>query len=200
MSVVESSSEVYVLRRHQIELSFHHMGDRWQHQISVLCEREWRILVSSEEGIDSSGRLVSPALQDLRLEEPGDGVVEFQLLGQAARGVYSAAIRFDGPARSIEFDMCARALKPGAALCTSSRYRAGDRDAFTIEPRPAGGLALIPGHGPGIELLPLAYEGGETECRCLDQGTVQTLVAGSAGRLDERPTRNVRWRYRMRWV
>ena len=200
MSVVENSSEVYVLRRDQIELSFHHMGDRWQHQISVLCEREWRILVSSEEGIDSSGRLVSPALQDLRLEEPGDGVFEFQLVGQAASGVYSAAIRFDGPARSIEFDMCARALKPGAALCTTTRYRAGDNDRLTIEPRPAGGLAFMPRHGPEIELAPVADDGPGTECRSLDQGTVQTLVTGSAGRLDERPTRNVRWRYSLRWI
>jgi hypothetical protein len=200
MSVVESSSEVYVLRRHQIELSFHHMGDRWQHQISVLCARDWRILISSEEGSDSSGRLVSPPLQDLRLEELGDGVFEFQLLGQAASGVYSAAVRFNGSTRKIEFDVCARGLKPGAALCMATRYQAGDKDWLAIEPRPAGGLALIPRHGPEIELAPVADDAPGTECRCLDQGAVRTLIAGSSDGFDEQPTKNFRWRYGLSWV
>src|SRR5262245_47407242 len=115
MPVVESSAEAYVVRYQEIEISFRHMQDRWQHQVAVLREGDWQVLISSEEGIDSSGRLISPALQDLRLEKPGDGVFEFQLLGQAACGVYSAAVRFDGPTSRIEFDMCARALKPGAA-------------------------------------------------------------------------------------
>lgn len=200
MVLVERSVEKYLLRQDDLEISYRYTGDRWRHDVSILCPDGREIMVASEEGTDAAGRLTSPALQDLRLEELGSGIFEFQLLGQGNSAIYSAAVRFDGPARLIEFDYCARAAKSGATACTASRYRiCGEK--LAVEERPPFALALIPRQGPAIELASCGNDvSSKTECRCIDGGRGPIVVIGACAVPEsESHKTNVRWRYTLRW-
>src|SRR3954466_6084925 len=108
MIVLEKSADAYTLRDAGFELSFRHMGDRWQHCLSFRRDGEWLPLLTSVEGAPTDDVPPSPPLQDLRCEEIADGICEFQLLGQSGKGVYSAAVRLDESTHTIDFDLCAR--------------------------------------------------------------------------------------------
>jgi hypothetical protein len=157
--------------------------------------------MASEEGSPVDEVPPSPALQDLRFEELHDTVFEFQLLGQAAAGVYSAAIRFDGAARSIDFDLCARGRLAEHPLCTTSRYVVGQGDqAAIVEPRLTSLLVLSP-QGKGVELAAVSIpDNPESECRFMSESPVRRIAAGcfrakGSGAADKGVS--VRWRYRM---
>ena len=200
MVLVERSAEKYLLLNDELAISYRYTGDRWRHDISVLCPDGREITVASDEGADAAGRLTSPALQDLRLEELGNGVFEFQLLGQGNSAIYSAAVRFDGPARRIDFDYCARAAKSGATVCTASRYRICGEN-LAVEERPPFALALILGQGPAIEFASCGNDApSKTECRCIDDGTSPLVVIGACAVPEtESPKTNIRWRYTLSW-
>lgn len=201
MIVLEESAEVYTLRDADIQLSFRHVGDRWQHFVSVRRSGEWSPLLTSEEGVPADGVLPSPALQDLRLEELRDGVFEFQLLGQSGKGVYSAAVRFEGGAQSIDFDLCARGRSAESPFCTVSRYLLGDGDGRpTVQPRENSLVVQARGE-PALELSPVSIPGQPaSECRLIDDGPLLRIAAGCFGATRFDPNRkgiSVRWRYRI---
>ena len=87
MILLKKSADAYSLRDADFELSFRHVGDRWQHCISVRQHGEWCPLLTSEEGQPTDDVPPSPPLQDLHFEDLGDGIFEFQLLGQSGQGV-----------------------------------------------------------------------------------------------------------------
>ncbi len=203
MIVVEESAEAFTLRGGELEISFRHVGDRWQHLISVRRNGDSFPLIVSEEGLPADEIIPSPALQDLRLERLGDDVSEFQLLGQAAKGVYSAAVRFDSAAQTIDFDLCARGQSRESPLCTSSRYRLADghgHDGPTARQFPTS-VQVLPHGVRGVEIVPVAIADQPViECRLISDGPVLRIAAGCFGIKGSDPSKkgiSVRWRYRV---
>ena len=199
MLVLEKSADEYLLRDADFELSFRHVGDRWQHGVSVFHRAQWRPLLTSEEGSPTDEVPPSPSLQDLRCEQLANDIFEFQLMGQSGKGVYSAAVRFDGASRSIDFDVCARGRSKETPLRTRSRYiLAGDQwlpDVREI----TGALVLVAGGGRGIDLAPVPIaDHCRSECRLTTVQCVRRIDAGCFENVDL-PGRglSVRWRYRM---
>jgi hypothetical protein len=183
-----------------LELAFTHIGDRWQHRVSVRSNGRWLPLLISEEGAANAEGLPSPAFQDLRCEELAGGAFEFQLLGQAGKSIYSAAVRFDDGTQTIDFDVCARAPTMKSHISTKGHYLLMDDDsALDIEQR-AGSLIVLRA-ARGIEIKPVTISGNPPgECRSIKDGPVRRIVAGCF----EAPASGgcgrgvgVRWRYQM---
>jgi hypothetical protein len=201
MIVLEESAEAYTLRSADLEINFRHIGDRWQHIISVRRNGESLPLIASDEGTPSDDPLPSPALQDLRVEILSEDAFEFQLLGQAGKGVYSAAVRFDGRGQAIDFDLCARGRSAESPFCTASRYqmvRGGK--ALTAQQRASGMVVLCRGER-GVALSPVPIPGIPlTECRLIGEGTQERIAAGCFGitrsDMPHKPV-SVRWSYRI---
>jgi len=202
MTVVEETAEQYTLSAAAIQISFRYIGDRWQHFVSVRHGGDWLRTLTSEEGSSGHNSLPSPALQDLRFEKLDDDVFEFQVLGQAGHGAYSAAVRFEGKSQEIDFDLCARGRSSDSPLCTESSYILGvAHQSATIENlQPHSLVVQMPG-GPGIEISPVQVpENPPTACRVLDEDSVRKIVAGSSGSSRPNATNkgiSVRWRYRI---
>jgi hypothetical protein len=202
MIEVEESAEAFVARGAQLQLAFRFLHDRWQHFVLVRRSGEWfRLLVSLEASSDLP-RPYSPALQDLRLERLADDVVEFQLLGQAGAGVYSAAIRFDASAGEIDFDLSARCRAPDVSVCTQSTYLVTDYEASAAVARsPTGSLAVRSGNAFGVALAPVAIPSQRrSECRIVGENFHGRIAAGI---FDLEPLNTgskattLRWRYRI---
>jgi hypothetical protein len=199
MITLEKSPEAFTLRGADLEISFRHAGDRWQHQMSVRGNGQWIPLLLSEEGAADAEELPSPAFQDLRCEELPGGAFEFQLLGQASQSIYSAAVRFDDGVETIDFDVCARARAMQSHFSGKSHYLLADDSAITVEQR-ADSLIVSRGTA-GIEIKPVAIPGNPPgTCRIMAAGTVRRVVAGCF----EVPVSggcgrgvSVRWRYQM---
>lgn len=202
MIELEKAADQYVLRDDDLEFSFRFVGDRWQHEVRVRCENAWNPLLTSLEGNPADSGLPSPAFQDLRFEQPAEGVYEFQLMGQSGKGVYSAAVRFDAAQRMLDFDLCARAPDAYPGLCTVSTYCTP-----VMDPVPGvrldGGSAIIgtPGYG-SLKIVPVPIPGspasecrltGETGWRRLTVGCFGVEAANFSGK-----TRSIRWRQQIR--
>lgn len=206
MIALEKSADAYTLRDDDLEISFRRITDRWQHLVSVQGGAGWELLLASEEGMPADGIPPGPVFQDLHFEELRDGVFEFQLLGQAAKGIYSAAVRFDGNAHVIDFDVCGRGRAAGASFCTSSAYLlSGTGAPAAIERRPPGLILHAPVlRAPGrrsIEIVPILIpESPPSECRALGDGGQRRIVAGCFGEPGSEPRAksvSIRWRYRV---
>ncbi len=201
MIVVEESAEAYVVRGADLEIAYRHLGDRWQHRISVRHGGRSIPLLVSEEGRPDGDELPSPALQDLRLEMLADNLFEFQLLGQARKGVYSAAVRLDATAQTIDFDVCARGPSRESPLCTFSRYvLAGSAEARNVHQ--SGTVLIVEQHAlRGLEVSPVAIAGQPAaECRSMTAETVRRIAVGCSRPKGSDVTNkriSVRWRYRM---
>jgi hypothetical protein len=200
MIAIEKSPETCTLRSANLELSFSHIGDRWQHRVCVRGDGRWLPLLVSEEGAADGENLPSPAFQDLRCEELPGGAFEFQLLGQAGKAIYSAAVRFDDSTQTIDIDVCARAPTTQSHISTYGHYLlVNDDSAIDIAQR-AGSLIVLRDAG-GIEIKPVTIPGNPPgECRSIDDGAVRRIVAGCF----EAPMSggcgrgvSVRWRYQM---
>ncbi|HLJ12402.1 MAG TPA: hypothetical protein VKU82_14500 [Planctomycetaceae bacterium] len=204
MIEVEKAADRIMLRGAEIEIAFQYAGDRWQHFVSVRCEGKWLVLMESEEGLPSDEAPPSPALQDLRFEQIADDIFEFQLLGQAGKGFYSAAVRFDGTRRTINFDVCARGRSGDAPLCTASRYILADRGCFPSVRQHETALVLLPNGAGPIEFAPAGVPGGRlVECRIMDEQTKRRIAAGCFEPFPSQPGRkpaSVRWMYRVTCV
>jgi len=207
MIVLEKSADAYSLRDADFELSYRYLGDRWQHGISVQHDGQWRPLLTSQEGSATDDVPPSPPLQDLRFEQLADGVFEFQLLGQSGKGVYSAAVRFEGASRTIDFDLCARGRSIETPVCTSSRYILAGVDwlpqvrqeRVRHEPAP---LVLFPSAGRSVQIAPVPVPGSpRCECRVTTVDNMRRIDAGCFEIVDL-PGKglSVRWRYRMSLV
>jgi hypothetical protein len=199
MITLEKSSETYTLRSANLELSFCHIGDRWQHRVSVRGDGRWLPLLASEEGAADREGLPSPAFQDLRCEKLADGAFEFQLLGQAGKAIYSAAVRLDDGKQTIDFDVCARAGASESDVSAKSHYFLADDAAVVIEQK-ADSLIVSRGTA-GVEFSPVIIPGNPPgECRMEAGAAVRRIVAGcfeapvSGGR---GKGVSVRWRYQM---
>jgi hypothetical protein len=201
MIVVDESADAYTLRGAELEISFRHVGDRWQHFVSVRRGGESSPLIVSEEGAPADEAIPSPALQDFRLEKLGDDVYEFQLLGQAAKGVYSAAVRFDGAAQTIDFDLCARHRSVESSLCTVSRYLLANGHESPAVRQFQTAVQVLPRGVRGLEISPIAVaDQPDTECRLISDGPVPRIAAGCFRiKGSDSPKRgiSVRWRYRI---
>ena len=158
-------------------------------------------LMVSVEGLPTDEILASPALQDLRFEKLSDVVVEFQLLGQAGKGIYSAAVRFDGQSQAIDFDMCARGRAADSPVCTMSRYQIAADGSASAPPQREGGLIVRYRGEPGVDLSPVPIAGmPATECRPIGEGSHRRIAAGRfgiPGSVAPHKPVSVRWRYRI---
>jgi hypothetical protein len=201
MIVIEESAEAYILRSADLEITFRHVGDRWRHFISVRRAGESLPIITSDEGNADDDLLPSPALQDLLVEKVSDEVFEFQLLGQAGKGVYSAAVRFDGREQVIDFDLCARGRSAESPLCTASRYQIVQGGKASTAQQRASGLVVSFRGDRAIALFPVPISGNPpTECRLIGEGTQQRIAAGCFGiTTSDAPQKpvSVRWRYRI---
>jgi hypothetical protein len=200
MIVLEKSTQTCTLHSDSLEISFSHIGDRWQHRVSVRGDRQWLPLLLSEEGAADATKPPSPAFQDLRCEELPGGAFEFQLLGQAGNAIYSAAVRFDDGTQTIDFDVCARARAMQSDFSAKSHYLlAGDDSVISLQ-RHADSLVASRGT-VGVEIKPVLIPGNPaSDCRMVDEGAVRRIVAGCF----EAPVSggcgrgvSVRWRYQM---
>jgi hypothetical protein len=200
MIALKKSADAYSLRDADVELSFRHVSDRWQHCVSVLCQGGWLPLLTSEEGSPTDERPPSPPWQELRLEQPADEVFEFQLLGQAGKGVYSAAVRFDGGAHMIDFDMCARGRSNEKLLCTVSRYVLPGDPLPQVRELPRA-LVLHAGGVQAIEMAPVPIaDNPRSECRLMTMEHVPRIETGCFGSIGSDISGkgfSIRWRYRM---
>ena len=200
MIVLEKSADAFSLRDGDFELSFRHVGDRWQHCVSVRQHGGWLPLLTSEEGAPTDDLPPSPSLQDLRFEQPDDGVFEFQLLGQSGKGVYSAAVCFDGGDRTIDFDLCARG-RSKTPLCIASRYVLAGNDLLSHVRQEPAALVLLPCGNRSVEMaaVPIA-DSPPSECRLTTVENVRRIDAGCFGSMgSDLPGKgfSVRWRYRL---
>ncbi len=201
MIEVEESAEAYIVRSAELQLAFRYLRDRWQHFVLVRLSEEWCRLLVSQEGSSDFANIPSPVLQDLRLERPTADVVEFQLLGQAHKDVYSAAVRFDATAAEIDFDLSARGRAPECRLCTRSTYLVTDYDATVAAGSPTGALAIRSGGGPGVTVAPVAIPfQPQSECRIVGEkfdGRIAAGVFDVAQSEANKQAITVRWRYRI---
>jgi hypothetical protein len=201
MIAVEESSEAYAVRGAALEICFRRLSDRWHHIISIPGTAESFPLLASDEGHPDAEIPPSPVFQDLRLERLSENVLEFQLLGQAGKGIYSTAVRFDEASQFIDFDVCARGRSAASPLCTASRYTPTDALEICHLSRD-GALAIeVPHLQVSLELSPVAVpEHPAVRCALVGEpaaarvvvGHVRpsgTRVAGEAG--------SARWRYRI---
>ncbi|HEY3964162.1 MAG TPA: hypothetical protein VGM05_06370 [Planctomycetaceae bacterium] len=207
MIELQKSPDQYLLRDAVLEFSLRFVADRWQHAVSVRHDDSWRPVLISDEGCPTDAVLCSPAFQDLRFEQPAEGIFEFQLMGQSGKGVYSAAVRLDAAERMLDFDLCARGPATDPALCTASTYRlAGDGPLPNA--RVEGGTAIIGTvDGCSIRIIPVPIVGsppnecrlaGEAHDRRLTVGCFETSVSNQAGAsVSAGKTRSIRWRQRM---
>jgi hypothetical protein len=199
MIVLEKSADHYSLRDADLELSFRHVGDRWQHCVSVRHDGQWRPLLTSEEGSPADDVPPSPPFQDLRFEQLAERVCEFQLLGQSGKGVYSGAVRFDGGSGTIDFDLCARGRSKETRLCTASRYVLAAEDLLPQVQQDGGLLALFVCGGRSVEIEAVPIKDcPRTECRLMTVDNVRRIDAGCFESTDlPGKVLSVRWRYRM---
>ena len=201
MILLEKSADAYSIRDADFELSFRHVGDRWQHCISIRHHGEWFPLLTSEEGAPTDDVLPSPPLQDLRFEQLDEAIFEFQLLGQSGKGVYSAAVRYDGVAGTIDFDLCARGRSRETQLCTTSRYILAGNDLLPLVRQQSAALGLNISGGRSVEITPVPIaDNPRSECRLtsaqnerrIDAGCFDIMRSDVVGKAF-----NVRWRYRV---
>lgn len=199
MLEIEKSAGTYIARSSDLRLRFEYREDRWCHE--VVCGTGGRsVILSSEEGTPNDPCPPCPAFQELRLETINADVCEFQLFGQAGKGIYSAAVRFDGNSGTITFDIAARANRAGAALC--------DRSTYVIQPmalvsKSEVGLRFnLPGGAVQLSLTTSAGTKTEesdvvmSEARGAQRILIGQLTAG--GTNAPRTAQNARWEYAFR--
>lgn len=204
MIVLEKSAEAYSLRDANFELSFRHVRDRWQHCLSVRNHDVWSPLLTSVEGSPTDGVPPSPPLQDLRFEQLADEVFEFQLLGQSGKGVYSAAVRYDGGAGSVDFDLCVRGRSREMPLCTTSRYCLPGDGLLPQVRQMSAAVNLLARGGQSVEVMPVPISGSPpSECRLTVMNDLRQMDAGCFNGMGWEVAGkacSVRWRYGMAWT
>jgi len=201
MIVLEEAAEAYTVRGASLEISFRRAVDLWQHFVSFRTHAGSQLLLASDEGTPAADVPDSPALQDLRFEKLSDEIFEFQLLGQAGKGFYSAAVRFDGKVQAIDFDLCARGCSADSSVCTVSRYEIAGDSAASVKPQQDGALVVLVRGEPAVDLSPVPIEGiPTTECQLIGAELHRRIAAGCFGSTPSdapRKPASVRWRYRI---
>jgi hypothetical protein len=202
MITLETSPEAYVIRDGDMEVSFRRLGDRWHHALRILHHGVWRPMLASDEGLPTSEVPPSPAFQDLRCERFQDDIVEFQMLGQSGRAVYSGAIRYDGATHTLDFDLCARGRSVEPPPCTVTRYLIPlDFDVRSDPPSTPGGAEIVASSDLWVRISPAPLpDQPRTELRVDGARRPQCVTVGSQERITPEPSGTgftVRWRYQM---
>lgn len=189
MLEIEKSAGAYVARCGELLLKFEYSTDRWRHELAIRRNGGWQALLSSKEGAADDALPPSPAFQDLRLEPISDEISEFQLFGQAGKGIYSAAVRFDGYSGTITFDVAARANRAGAEIHDGSHYEVPP--AVSFSPTGDGGTFALQGDQVGVRLT--------SRCQLLYAPSDPPLVLIRQHEADKsgvfQTVQNARWQY-----
>lgn len=202
---VEQTADRFVLTAERLRLELSRTTDRWQHRISVrpALSEPWQELLSSVEGKSDEHSPSSAALQDCFLQEIEPGIQEVQLLGQAGKNVYSAAIRMDSGKQEIGFDFCLRTPVAGGVPAVLTTYELALEQASSSKLTASGDdLVVRLSHGIQLKLeMILASESlpgkaalalQESHSLLQISGSCATELGVSSGR------RSLRWRYRLR--
>ena len=202
---VEQTADRFVLTAETLRLELSRTTDRWQHRISArpAVSEPWHLLLSSVEGKSDEHSPPSAALQDCFLQEIATGIQELQLLGQAGKNVYSAAIRMDEGKQEIGFDFCLRTPVAAGVPEVLSTYELAPEVARSSSLTESGvGLVMLLSEGFQPEFEMVLASGSlpgqaalqfEMSHSCLQvSGSSATELGVSSGR------RSLRWRYRLR--
>lgn len=127
---VKQTADSYVVASATLRLIFERAADRWRHIVDVFANDDWLTVLTSVEGTPSETLPPSPPFQELRLEQLDDITHEFQLFGRGAGHVYSAAVRVDGVAASIDCDLCVKPRHPGLIERAVSTYEVCSSDSI----------------------------------------------------------------------
>ena len=202
---VEQLPDRFVLTGASLRLEFARRDDRWQHSVYARIETgtAWSEILRSIEGTAEDSVPPSAALQDCFLQEIDAGTQELQLLGQAGKNVYSAAIRFNGPRNEIDFDFCLRAPATTGIPSVLASYEFPSFVAETWSLHCDGRICRIAASGtPSAELdvnvattssqnaVPLQLDNLQRILRIGGESAAE--VTANAAR------RSLRWRYRLR--
>lgn len=201
MIQLEKSADKYLLRDDAMEFSFRFVDDRWQNSVALRHENRWHVVLISAEGRPADAVLPSPAFQELRFEQPAEGVFEFQLMGQSGKGIYSAAVQFAAAERMLDFDLCARGPTANSSLCTLSTYRLAGPEQLPAVRNEPGSAILIPAGWGSIRIAPVPIVGNPaSECRLNCEAGERELAVGcfdSAAPNTAGKFVSTRWRYRL---
>jgi len=202
MITLETSPEACLIRDGDMEISFRRIADRWHHALRILHQEVWRPFITSQEGLPDSEVPPSPVFQDLRCERFDENVVEFQLLGQSGKAIYSGAIRYDGGPHTLDFDLSVRGRSVEPPPCTVTRYLIPlDFDVRNDPQSNPGGAEVVASSDQRVRVAPVALaDQPQTELRVDGDRRPQCITVGSLERVWPDPSGKgftVRWRYQM---
>lgn len=174
------------------QLQFHWQDDRWTHSLWKIEQGGRAPVWSSIEGTGKDLWPCSPAFQDLIFERINDHCGEVQLLGQAGKNHYSAAIRCDGAANLIDFDLAVRIQsEPADPLQVGSYQRFG----LKLEPATSNwqfypeSIPLF----PTLALVEKNQDGQPTNAPATD-----LMLSGLNSLKWDRHRATIRWKYTCR--
>lgn len=96
-------------------------ADRWQHAWEQHRDGLWQPLIHSTD----LPKTLTPVYQELFVEERPDGEIEFQLMGQGAGAIFSAAITCSPSTSRARFDLAVRFKTGSPPLPVTATYQAG---------------------------------------------------------------------------
>jgi hypothetical protein len=205
MDIVQTQ-ELVQLTAGNLRLEFSRQPDRWRHVVLVQTAMTgWQPWWESREGATDDPNPASPALQDCFLQEIDAGTQEVQLLGQAGKNVYSAAIRFGGERQEIDFDLCLRLPASAGVPEILSTYQTTRTDSLCTELDESERVCLLrESTGQVLEIVlltPLESKVPGSQLR-LDRSAQRLEIPGAAaeGTPSGTSRRSFRWRYRLRLI
>lgn len=162
-------------------------SDRWQHVLFQAQPQGWQPVLESVEGTAEQPWPASPAFQNAYIERQSPTCAEVQLLGQAGKNHYSAAIRCDAAENMIEFDMAVRIhAEPAAPLLMSAYHAAPPLPGRTCD------WTLTPETLPGQPPIVSDWTPGSSTATNL----TLSMVDLSALKM-EKQRATLRWKYRI---
>ena len=171
-------------------------ADRWTHQLLRRAGTAWQPVWHSVEGTPADTWPDSPAFQDLFCESLSPECAEIQMLGQAGKTHYSAAIRWDVAAGTLDFDVAARIHREPPAQGLGSQYQL----AADLPVQSTGATAVTALGQTRIVSLPDLRDPSLVIDRDANLWRVVPQDAASAMPDIQKRPQTVRWRYRWIWT
>jgi hypothetical protein len=198
MMDVFTAADEYRIRDGALEFSFQNAGDRWRHTLRLGNAAASALVLTSVEGGPDDLEIPSPAFQEVQFERLGDQGVEFQLFGRSAKGIYSAAVRYDAATHAFDFDLCVRGPSSEVApLCTINTYDVAAPAAPSAAPLEAGGLRIVSSSGHQLRIVPCTATGlAQGSCRWIPSAPPRIVVGAqsSAPLATSGKSISIRWR------